>query len=46
MVGGFCIHAHEMSKEQVRLGHDVTVYTASKFKKGEIILENSYYFNN
>jgi len=30
MVGGFGIHIHEMSKEQVRLGNDVTVYTASE----------------
>ena len=30
VVGGICIHAHEMSKEQARMGHDVTVYTASE----------------
>lgn len=28
VVGGLGIHAHEMSKEQVKLGHDVTVYTS------------------
>lgn len=27
MVGGFGIHIHEMSKAQVKLGPDVTVYT-------------------
>lgn len=26
IVGGFGIHIHKMSKEQVRLGHDVAVY--------------------
>ena len=29
VVGGIGIHAHEMSKQQARLGHDVTVYTAN-----------------
>ncbi|MCL0048583.1 glycosyltransferase, partial [Dehalococcoidia bacterium] len=28
VVGGIGVHAHEMSKEQVKLGHDVTVYTS------------------
>lgn len=27
VVGGLGIHAHEMSKEQAKLGHEVTVYT-------------------
>ena len=30
VVGGIGIHAHEMSKQQARLGHDITVYTANK----------------
>ena len=30
MVGEFGIHIHEMSKEQVRPGHNVTVYAASE----------------
>ncbi|NAS88601.1 glycosyltransferase family 1 protein [ANME-1 cluster archaeon AG-394-G21] len=29
IVGGLGLHAHEMSKEQARLGHDVTVYTSN-----------------
>jgi glycosyltransferase involved in cell wall biosynthesis len=29
VVGGIEIHAHEMSKEQARLGHNVTVYTSN-----------------
>jgi glycosyltransferase involved in cell wall biosynthesis len=29
VVGGIGIHAHEMSKEQVRLGHNVIVYTSN-----------------
>lgn len=30
VVGGICLHAHEMSKEQAKMGHDVTIYTASE----------------
>jgi glycosyltransferase involved in cell wall biosynthesis len=30
VVGGIGLHAHEMSRDQTKLGHNVTVYTASK----------------
>jgi glycosyltransferase involved in cell wall biosynthesis len=30
VVGGIGMHAHEMSKLQAKLGHDITVYTANK----------------
>ncbi|WP_440953858.1 glycosyltransferase family 4 protein [Methanosarcina sp. Mfa9] len=30
VVGGLGIHVHEMSREQTKLGHDVTVYTATE----------------
>ncbi|MFZ2497804.1 glycosyltransferase family 4 protein [Methanosarcina sp.] len=46
MVGGFGIHIHEMSKEQVRLGHDVTVYTASESVESEYQAEAGYYVRN
>ena len=29
VIGGIGVHAHKMSKEQARLGHDVTVYTSN-----------------
>ncbi|MCK4527251.1 glycosyltransferase family 4 protein [candidate division WOR-3 bacterium] len=32
-LGGMAVHAHEMSKEQVRLGHDVTIMYASQRNK-------------
>lgn len=46
MVGGFGIHIHEMSKEQVRLGHKVTVYTASEGVKPEYKADGGYYVRN
>jgi glycosyltransferase involved in cell wall biosynthesis len=46
IVGGFGIHIHEMSKEQVRLGHDVTVYTASKGVNSEYKADGDYYVRN
>lgn len=46
MVGGFGIHIHEMSKEQVRLGHDVTVYTASEDVEPEYEADDGYYVRN
>ncbi|MGB9940831.1 glycosyltransferase family 4 protein [Methanosarcina sp.] len=46
MVGGFGIHIHEMSKEQVRLGHDVTVYTASEGVKSDYKAADGYYIHN
>lgn len=46
MVGGFGIHIHEMSKEQVKLGHDVTVYTASEGVKSEYRADDGYYIRN
>ena len=32
VVGGIGIHAHEMSKWQAKLGHEVTVYTSNTDK--------------
>lgn len=46
MVGGFGIHIHEMSKEQVKLGHDVTVYTASEGVDSEYKTDDGYYVRN
>jgi len=46
VVGGFGIHIHEMSKEQVKLGHDVTVYTASKGVEHEYQTTDGYYVRN
>lgn len=46
MVGGFGIHIHEMSKEQVKLGHNVTVYTASEGVKPEYKTADGYYVRN
>lgn len=45
-VGGFGIHIHEMSKEQVRLGHDVTVYTASENVKFAYQADAGYFVRN
>lgn len=45
-VGGFGIHIHEMSKEQVRLGHDVTVYTASENAKSSYQADAGYFVRN
>lgn len=45
-VGGFGIHIHEMSKEQVRLGHDVTVYTASENVESEYQADAGYFVQN
>ncbi|WP_269848907.1 glycosyltransferase family 4 protein [Methanosarcina horonobensis] len=45
-VGGFGIHIHEMSKEQVRLGHNVTVYTASEGVEPEYKADDGYYVRN
>lgn len=45
-VGGFGIHIHEMSKEQVRLGHDVTVYTASENAESEYQADAGYFVRN
>ncbi|RLC92470.1 MAG: glycosyltransferase family 1 protein [Chloroflexi bacterium] len=33
VAGGIALHAHEMSKSQARLGHDVTVYTSSSSRR-------------
>ncbi len=33
VIGGVGIHVHEMSREQAKLGHDVTVYTATGSSK-------------
>lgn len=30
ITGGVAVHSHEMSKEQVKLGHEVTVYTIKR----------------
>jgi glycosyltransferase involved in cell wall biosynthesis len=46
MVGGFGIHVHEMSKEQVKLGHDVTVYTASEDVESEYETSDGYHVRN
>ena len=46
MVGGFGIHIHEMSKEQVRLGNDVTVYTASEGVESAYRAADGYYVHN
>ncbi|AKB38743.1 Glycosyltransferase [Methanosarcina siciliae C2J] len=46
VVGGICIHAHEMSKEQARMGHDVTVYTASEGIKCEYEALGGYHVRN
>lgn len=45
-VGGFGIHIHEMSKAQVRLGHDVTVYTASENAESEYQADAGYFVRN
>lgn len=45
-VGGFGIHIHEMSKEQVRLGHDVTVYTASEKAESAYQADAGYFVRN
>lgn len=45
-VGGFGIHIHEMSKEQVRLGHDVTVYTSSEGVESAYQADAGYYVRN
>ena len=45
-VGGVCIHAHEMSKEQMRMGHDVTIYTASGGAKSPYEAPEGYYVRN
>lgn len=45
-VGGFGIHIHEMSKEQVRLGHDVTVYTASENAVSAYKTDAGYFVRN
>lgn len=46
VIGGICIHAHEMSKEQARLGHDVTVYTASEGVECEYEAPGGYHVKN
>lgn len=46
VVGGICIHAHEMSKEQARMGHDVTVYTASEGVECEYEAPGGYHVRN
>lgn len=46
MVGGFGIHVHEMSKEQVKLGHEVTVYISSDDIKHEYQTADGYYIRN
>lgn len=45
-VGGFGIHIHEMSKEQVRLGHDVTIYTASDNVESSYQADAGYFVRN
>lgn len=45
-VGGLGIHIHEISKEQVRLGHSVTVYAASKGVESEYKTNDGYYVRN
>lgn len=46
VVGGICLHAHEMSKEQARLGHDVTVYTSSEGIECESEALGGYHVRN
>jgi glycosyltransferase involved in cell wall biosynthesis len=46
MVGGFGIHIHEMSKAQVELGHDVTVYTASEGVESTYKTVDGYHVRN
>lgn len=46
MVGGFGIHVHEMSKEQVKLGHNVTVYTASEDTESSYHSKDGYDVHN
>ncbi len=46
MVGGFGVHVHEMSKEQVKLGHDVTVYISSENVEPEYQTADGYYVHN
>lgn len=45
-VGGLGIHVHEMSKEQARMGHDVTVYAASEGVKSSYEAPEGYYVRN
>ena len=45
-VGGIGIHVHEMSKEQVRMGHDVTVYTASEGAECAYEAPDGYHVRN
>lgn len=45
-VGGLGIHVHEMSKEQTKMGHDVTVYTASEGAKSAYEAPEGYYVRN
>lgn len=42
VVGGLGIHTHEMSKDQVNLGHDVTVYTSSSHSNKQKELRDGY----
>lgn len=40
--GGIALHAHEMSKWQVRLGHNVTVYTSSVVEEAMLEIKDGY----
>jgi glycosyltransferase involved in cell wall biosynthesis len=46
VIGGFGIHVHEMSKEQVKLGHDVTVYISSESAEPEYQTADGYCIRN
>lgn len=46
VVGGIGIHVHEMSKEQVKLEHDITVYTASEDVDSDYNANEGYYVHN
>jgi glycosyltransferase involved in cell wall biosynthesis len=45
-VGGLGIHVPEMSKEQTKMGHKVTVYTASEGAKSSYVAPDGYYVRN
>jgi glycosyltransferase involved in cell wall biosynthesis len=46
VIGGAALHAHEMSKDQTKLGHNVTVYTACENCNRTYKSTYGYYIRN